>query len=40
MLPVVRPIRHRPERLADSQPPADRVAWWQERVRRVRGLLD
>jgi hypothetical protein len=33
MLPVA-------ERLDDAQPAPDRVAWWQDRVRRVSALLD
>ena len=40
MLPVASPIRQRPERLLDSRPAPERVAWWDDRVRRVSGLLD
>ncbi|WGL52936.1 o-succinylbenzoate synthase [Nocardioides sp. BP30] len=39
MLPVVRPVVD-PAALARAAAPPDRVAWWQERVRRVSGLLD
>jgi O-succinylbenzoate synthase len=37
---VVSRILPSPERLGDSQPAADRVAWWRDRVGRVRALLD
>lgn len=40
MLPVVSPIRHRPERLDDARATPERVAWWDERLRRVHELLD
>jgi o-succinylbenzoate synthase len=37
---VVSRILPSAERLGDSQPAPDRVAWWQDRVRRVSALLD